>query len=35
MYIWKKMLCTPLEDAWTLNVKDLEEMLTHFQIELQ
>jgi hypothetical protein len=32
--IWKKMLCTPLEDAWTLNVKDLEEMLTHFQIEL-
>ena len=32
--IWLKFLTTPLEDAWTLNVKDLEEMLIHFQCEL-
>jgi hypothetical protein len=32
--IWKEMLLTPLEDAWTLNKKDLEELLDHFQAEL-
>lgn len=31
---WKRILCTPLEDAWTLDKEDLEEILIHLQSEL-
>ena len=31
---WRTMLLTPLEDAWTLNREELEEMLEHFRAEL-